>query len=202
MQCILAVCVCISLSAFTSWQLKCFVLFAWCPERDLLEHESETVPSSWDYKNPMHFLWGHFDWHIFLMGLFTFSLSEPFPAISDGESFMWHEHWLSPCSVVEMMQWIVCEICKSLRNPVGWKSIWDYCHSVVTPIYTVEIANAARWKEDERCDELFTTLKWPASARESVIYSTCHWNTCVMGLHLRKCQYERQGNDLSTGYTQ
>lgn len=80
--------------------------------------------------------------------------------------------------------------------------MWDYCHSAVTPIYTAEIANAARWKEDERCDELFTTLKWPVSAGEPVMYSMCHWSTRVMALRLRRCQYERQVNDLSTGCTQ
>jgi len=38
-------------------------------------------------KNPVHFLQGHFDWHIFLMGLFPFFLFETYPAISDGDSF-------------------------------------------------------------------------------------------------------------------
>lgn len=74
-------------------------------------------------KNQMHFLQGYFDWHILLMGLFTFFLSETYPTISNGDSFTHYEHWFSLCSVAEMMQWIICEICKSLRNPVGWKVV-------------------------------------------------------------------------------
>lgn len=87
-------------------------------------------------------------------------------------------------------------ITQQSRGMKSGASARDYCHSLVTPIYPARRAEAARWKEDGRCDGAAHNIRMPA------LYSTFHWNTPVMGLHWRKCQYERQGNDLSTGNTQ